>query len=90
MQQTEAFGVILAILGAVLLIAAVKRKSQVLLNFLVRTVLGAICVIFTNDYLAAQGIALAVGLNPVSLLTLGTLGVGGFALLYGIVACKFL
>ena len=52
--------------------------------------LGGIGIIYANDFLASQEIAISVGLNPVSLLTIGILGIGGFALLYGILACKFL
>lgn len=74
----------------VLLIAALKRKAQSLLNFLVRTILGAVGIFFINQMLAKQGIMLAVGLNPITLLTTGTLGFGGLALLYGISAFKFL
>lgn len=79
-------GMLLLVLGIVFL----KQKSQMVWNFLVRTVLGAICILFTNDFLAAQGIAVAVGLNPISLLTVGTLGFGGFAALYGILFTQFL
>ena len=53
-------------------------------------VLGIFCIIYANDLLAAQGIPLAVGINPISLLTTGSLGFGGVALLYGILALKFL
>ena len=55
-----------------------------------RIVLGGIGIIYANDFFTSQGIAISVGLNPVSLLTIGILGIGGFALLYGILACKFL
>ena len=79
-------GMLLLVLGIVFL----KQKSQMVWNFLVRTVLGAICILFTNDFLAAQGIAVAVGLNPISLLAVGTLGFGGFAALYGILFTQFL
>ena len=48
------------------------------------------CFRRNRDYFTSQGIAISVGLNPVSLLTIGILGIGGFALLYGILACKFL
>lgn len=66
------------------------EKMQMLLNFMIRVVLGGIGIIYANDFLASQEIAISVGLNPVSLLTIGILGIGGFALLYGILACKFL
>lgn len=76
--------------GLVLLIAVLKQRAQILLNFLVRLILGAVCIYLVNDFLSAQGISVAVGLNPISLLTSGTLGFSGVALLYAISSCKFL
>ena len=82
-----------AIIGAIRIvhfIVVIGKKMQMLLNFMIRVVLGGIGIIYANDFLASQEIAISVGLNPVSLLTIGILGIGGFALLYGILACKFL
>lgn len=76
--------------GLVLLIVVLKQRAQIVLNFLVRLILGVICIFLINDFLADQGIEVAVGLNPISLLTSGTLGFSGVALLYAISACKFL
>ena len=90
MEKTTASQIMAGMLLLVLGIVLLKQKSQIVWNFLVRSVLGAICILFTNDFLAAQGIAVAVGLNPVSLLTVGTLGFGGFAALYGILFTQFL
>ena len=80
----------LRICGLVLMIGVLKSRAEFVLNFLVRMILGAICIVFLNNFFDTQGIALAVGLNPVSLLTSGTLGFSGVALLYGILACRFL
>lgn len=68
----------------VLLIGILKQKSEFILNFLVRMSVGLICVYFVNAFLAARGIGVAVGVNLLSALTLGSLGFGGFLLLYGI------
>lgn len=76
--------------GLVLLIAVLKQRAQILLNFLVRLILGAVCIYLVNNFLSAQGISVAVGFNPISLLTSGTLGFSGVALLYAISSCKFL
>lgn len=76
--------------GIVLLITVMRKKAQFILNFLVRMVFGAIVIFFVNDVLEKQGIDVSVGLNAVSLLTAGTLGFPGVALLYGIIATKFL
>lgn len=90
MNDSIWFGAIAGICLLVLLIAVLKSRAQIVLNFLVRMVLGAVCIIFINDLLAEQQILLVVGLNPVSLLTTGSLGFGGVALLYAIVACGLL
>ncbi|MFP3155725.1 pro-sigmaK processing inhibitor BofA family protein [Lachnospiraceae bacterium ZAX-1] len=74
----------------VLLIGVLKQKAQIVLNFCVRMVLGMISVYFLNHFLEIQHIELAVGLNPISALTVGILGISGFALLYGIMLYKFL
>lgn len=90
MDTIVAMEIIAGICIVILVILLLKKKAQLFLNFLVRIVLGAIGMIMLNDYLAARGIAIAVGMNPVSLLTVGCLGFPGFLLLYGIVGTKFL
>lgn len=86
----NAYGLMAGSCGLVLLIALLKSRAQILLNFLVRMVLGVICIIFVNDLLATQGISVTVGINPITLLTSGSLGFGGVALLYAILMCQFL
>ena len=66
-------------------IGVLRRKAEIILNFLVRTVLGVIGIYIMNMALAALGVEAAAGINPVSVLAVGSLGTGGFALLYGIV-----
>lgn len=81
---------IVAICALVLVIGAVKQKSKVLFQFMARAMLGLVSIYFCNKFLEIQKIPVAVGLNPVSFLTLGTLGISGFALLYGILLYEFL
>ncbi|MDO4262231.1 MAG: pro-sigmaK processing inhibitor BofA family protein [Eubacteriales bacterium] len=84
---------ILMIAGAcllVLFIGAVKNKAEWLLNFCIRTVCGGITIYGINFFLEKWGIPCAVGLNPVSLLTSGTLGFGGVSLLYAVSAFHLL
>lgn len=90
MANATSYGLMAGVCVLVLLIAMLKRRAQILLNFLVRMVMGVISITFMNELFVSQGITLAVGINPLSLLTSGTLGFGGVALLYGIMACKFL
>lgn len=74
----------------VLLIGTMKKKAGFLAGIAVRIIVGFICVYFTNMFLASQGIDLAVGMNFVTAAILGTLGIGGYFLLYGILFLQFL
>lgn len=57
-----------------------------ILNFLLRMVFGAIGIQVINAVLISQSISVFVGLNVLTLLTVGSLGVSGLGLLYGIAA----
>ena len=59
-------------------------------KFLVRGIVGMILVFCVNQILTYSGIALNVGINPITFLTSGTLGFPGVALLHGIVAFQIL
>lgn len=59
-------------------------------KILTRGIFGIICIACVNQYLEYKGIHLSVGLNEISFLTSGILGIPGTALLYGIMALKFL
>ena len=76
MQQIQGEWAIIGVLGMVLFIVVIGKKIQMLLNFMIRIVLGGIGIIYANDFFTSQGIAISVGLNPVSLLTIGILGIG--------------
>ncbi|NBK90727.1 Pro-sigmaK processing inhibitor BofA [bacterium 1XD21-13] len=56
------------------------------LNFLLRMVFGAIGIQIINAILISQNISVFVGLNILTLLTVGSLGISGVGLLYGISA----
>ena len=51
-----------------------ENRSSIVVNFIVRAVVGLGVIFFTNEILASKGISVAVGLNGLSLLTSGTLG----------------
>ena len=84
MNKENGICVIVAICILVLLIGLLKRRAELLLNFAVRIVVGAVAIYVTNQFLQTQGSSIAVGINPYSLLTMGFLGFGGYGLLYGI------
>lgn len=67
-----------------------KQKSQFLVNFIVRAILGMGVIFFVNYFLEQQEIAISVGLNAISFLAAGFLGLPGVAMLYGIVSIPIL
>lgn len=67
-----------------------KKKSGFIVNFIVRSISGMGIVFLANQVLAAAGVAIAVGLNVITFLTSGILGIPGVFLLYGILAYQFL
>lgn len=89
----ENIGGMLAIMGVcliVLLIGAMGRKVEWLVNFILRAVMGTIGIYCVNYLLAARQISVAVGINPLTILTSGFLGFPGIAVLYGIHFFKML
>lgn len=75
---------------AVLAIAVFRRKLEWVVNFLLRGVIGVLAIDWINGFLLRQDLALTVGINPLSILTSGTLGIPGVALLYGVQIYHFL
>ena len=65
-----------------------ERGIEMVVNF--RAILGAALIFFVNQFLDSQEISVAVGLNPITFLTGGILGLPGIALLYGIVCWQIL
>jgi len=76
--------VLAGVCGLVLLILVIKKKAQFFLNFLLRAGVGALMIMWINSILIKQGIVSTVGLNLWSLLTSGSLGIPGVALLFAI------
>ncbi len=55
-----------------------------IINFIMRCVLGTIAMYFINTILAGTQLSLNVGINAVTVLTSGFLGIPGLIMLYGI------
>lgn len=68
----------------VLIFITYKRHRGVLTNIMLRLVGGLIGIIGTNWLMALIGYNLYVGINIWTAVTVGTLGIPGFILLYGI------
>lgn len=84
MEQQYGIIAIGAICLLVLMMGIMKEKARAVAVFLSRAAVGVMGICVMNKILESQGSAIAVGVNPVSALTIGSLGISGFALLYGI------
>ena len=61
-----------------------ERRPGFLVNFFVRAVIGMAMIFFVNEFLSMKEIQVSVGLNAVSFVVSGALGIPGAGLLYGI------
>ena len=89
----ERFGGMAAIIFVcvfVLVVGALGRKIEWLVNFVLRAVMGTVGIYFANYFLLAQNIGVSVGINPMTVLTSGILGFPGLVVLYGINFFKIL
>ncbi len=75
---------IVSICAGVLLIGAMKRNLEWLLDFVLRTVIGCLVIFLANILLKKTGLGEGIGINPVTVLTSGILGFPGLFLLFGI------
>jgi inhibitor of the pro-sigma K processing machinery len=84
MENLGGMAAIVGVCALVLVIGVLGKRAQWLVNFVLRAVMGTVGIYFLNYLLAMQNISLAVGINPVTVLTSGILGFPGIAVLYGI------
>ena len=61
-----------------------NKAVSAVLNFFIRAIVGMALIFFINQYVLPDDSSINVGLNAVSPLTSGTLGIPGVCLLYGI------
>ena len=59
-----------------------EKGMRIAVNIFVRMVLGIAIIFFVNEFLSSQDISVQVGINPITILTSGILGIPGVALLY--------
>lgn len=67
-----------------------KERPSMIVNFFIRALLGIAMIFFINQYLNSKGINVCVGINGLSFLTSGILGIPGVALMYGIIVYQTL
>ncbi len=61
-----------------------------ILNFLLRSVFGAIALYLCNTLFASLGVAIYLGINLLNLLIIGMLGISGFGLVFSVAAFSLL
>ena len=85
--------VLLGLIGVGVLLLVVSflgKRAEWFLNFVLRSVSGTILICFINWGLGILGIAVTVGINVATVLTVGILGFPGIFALYGLVVyCMF-
>lgn len=74
----------IGVLGAVFGIVVLRRHIEILINFVLRGVLGLFFIYFGNYFLAEMIPELTLGYNLTNFLASGLLGVPGIMMLYGI------
>lgn len=67
-----------------------KKIISAAVQFFIRAVVGMALIFFINQYVIPPDSSINVGLNAVSFLTSGTLGIPGVGLLYGIMCYQIL
>lgn len=67
-----------------------KRITEAVIGFFIRAVVGMALIFFINQFVIPPDSSINVGLNAVSFLTSGSLGIPGVGLLYGIVCYQIL
>lgn len=67
-----------------------KKLVSAVINFFIRAIVGMTLIFFVNQFVLPDDSSINVGLNAVSFLTSGSLGIPGVCLLYGIVCYKIL
>lgn len=67
-----------------------NKITGIVINFVIRAIVGMTLIFFINQYVLPDDSSINVGLNAVSFLTSGTLGIPGVCLLYGIMCYQIL
>lgn len=78
---------LLWLIGAAVLLLILSffaRKAEWLINFVLRSIMGTIAIYFINMGVTFLGFTTVVGINAVSILTTGILGIPGIVMLYGL------
>lgn len=83
-MESKIFIVIIIICLILLAIGLIKKRMDLLVNFGIRVFAGLVGIYIVNMLLDGLGLSLGVGTNGLTALTIGSLGIPGFLLVYGV------
>lgn len=75
---------IVGALAAVLAVGALRNHVELIINFVLRGILGMLMIYFVNLFFSARIPEIEMGYNLLTFCTTGVLGVPGILMLYGI------
>lgn len=78
------FIVIIAICVASIVVCLIRKRPDLIVNFLLRSCIGVVGIYIFDTILKMKGIDISVGINAATVLTNGILGIPGFLMLYGL------
>ena len=84
MEHPEKLLWLIGAAAILLIISFFGKKTEWLINFALRSIMGTIALYFINMGIAALGFTVTVGINIATVLTTGILGLPGIVLLYGL------
>ena len=90
MEGYYGVGAIAVICVLILFMGMMKQKTQAFTTFILRVFVGAIGIYAVNGILLSKGAAMVPGINPVTVLTVESLGISGCALIYAILIYRLL
>lgn len=83
-MESKIFIVIIIVCIVLLAIGLIKKRMDLLVNFGLRVFAGLVGIYIVNMLLDGLGLTLGVGTNGLTALTIGSLGIPGFLLVYGV------
>ncbi len=83
-MESKIFIVIIIVCLILLAIGLIKKRMDLLVNFGLRVFAGLVGIYIVNMLLDGLGLTLGVGTNGLTALTIGSLGIPGFLLVYGV------
>ncbi len=83
-MESQIFIVIILICLGLIFYGIIKHRFDFLVNFGLRIFAGLLGIYLMNTLLESFALSLGVGLNGITALSVGLLGIPGFLLIYGV------